>query len=440
MFEHGFTLSYRAIKKLSVVGLTTLTILAAQMSGISFLNATEVDDSKRYYTVNGQPEFFVGYYDLTTYSELIDEVDEPISYLEMIAISKKRANYIRMTVEYGFVPSVNAYALIKGKIDLNNWDQPYWDAVRNEVIRAQKAGYIVHLTFFNSSTLDSSYWNPDNQTRSFYNYSGGFFNTNAFKSNTGIGFYQRRFIDKILAETSNFSNVFYEVGNESYNAPKEWEEAVITYVKSKTSRAITQNGSSVANNTDGISLHTGDTPAQVKDVVASNVGRGFPVWIDPDCYDLCRGTGNDLRRAAWYSFVGGAAGWGGFSFNFPNYESVGGLPKEIPLLLDYYNKLRRFITVSGVRFWEMTPQHELVSNNEENSVLANLGKEYVVYVLDDNTINLDLSATKSDVMVTLYNPRNGVFDAAKIVSGGGTQTFIKPKGANDWAIYLKPQN
>lgn len=329
--------------------------------------------------------------------------------------------------------------MIKGKIDLDNWDQPYWDAVRNEVIRAQKAGYIVHMTFFNSSTLDSSYWNPDNQSRSFYNYSGGFFNTDAFKKNTEIGFYQRRFIDKILAETSKFSNVFYEVGNESYNAPKEWEEAVITYVKSRASRAITQNGSSVANNTDGISIHTGDTPAQVKDAVANNVGRGFPVWIDPDCYALCRGTGNNLRRAAWYSFVGGAAGWGGFSFNFPNYESVGGLPEEIPLLLDYYNKLRRFITVSGVRFWEMTPQHELVSNNEENSVLANLGKEYVVYVLNDNTINLDLSATKSDVMVTLYNPRSGVFSAAQTVAGGRTRTFKKPEGANDWAIYLKPQ-
>lgn len=78
--------------------LTTLTILAGQMIGISSLNATEIDDSKRYYTVNGRPEFFVGYYDLTTYSELMDEVDEPISYLEMIAISKRRANYIRMTI------------------------------------------------------------------------------------------------------------------------------------------------------------------------------------------------------------------------------------------------------------------------------------------------------------------------------------------------------
>lgn len=88
----------------------------------------------------------------------------------------------------------------------------------------------------------------------------------------------------------------------------------------------------------------------------------------------------------------------------------------------------------------MTPQHELVSNNKENSVLANLGSEYVVYVLNDNSINLDLSETKSDVMVKLYNPTNGVFCATQIVAGGRTQTFNKPEGANDWAIYLKARN
>lgn len=57
--DHVFTLSSRAIRRRSVVSLATLTILAGQMAGISSLNATEVDKSKRYYTVNGRPEFFL---------------------------------------------------------------------------------------------------------------------------------------------------------------------------------------------------------------------------------------------------------------------------------------------------------------------------------------------------------------------------------------------
>src|SRR5690606_32246210 len=127
---------------------------------------------------------------------------------------------------------------------------------------------------------------------------------------------QRRLIAKAIAETADFENVLYEVGNELLSSPSSWNAAVIGYARTLTAKPITQNGGGQAAGIDGWAQHAANTPAEVKTNVAGIVGLGHPAWEDPDGPALSTGSPDDLRRAAWYAFTGGAAGWGGFTTDF----------------------------------------------------------------------------------------------------------------------------
>jgi hypothetical protein len=135
---------------------------------------------------------------------------------------------------------------------------------------------------------------------------------------------------------------------------------------------------------------------------------------------------DDLRKAAWYSFTGGAAGWGGFSWDWDTAARTS-------TVLTYYKNLQDFIDNTGVQFWRMTPQHSSISNSTYNSLLANPGVEYVVYVLSDASVTITLAS--GYYSVRYFNPITGAFTGGAGVSGGA-RTFNRPSGASDWVVYL----
>lgn len=167
---------------------------------------------------------------------------------------------------------------------------------------------------------------------------GEFYRLADFNNNENIGCYQRKMIDKVITETGAFDNVFYEIGNELFGSSAAWIQAVVDYLRTKTDKVVTQNQGERAANIDGWSQHMANTPSQVKDNVAKIICLGHPAWEDPDGSDLARGTPDALRQAAWYSFTGGAAGWGGFTYEF--WAGGSGLNES---KVKYYQHLASFI-------------------------------------------------------------------------------------------------
>jgi hypothetical protein len=88
---------------------------------------------------------------------------------------------------------------------------------------------------------------------------------------------------------------------------------------------------------------------------------------------------------------------------------------------------------------KMVPSHNLVSNNGSNSCLARTG-EYVVYVLSDASVNMDLTALSGSLPYRLYAPRSNTWSAPQHVTGGARRTFNRPTGADDWIIYIGKGN
>lgn len=442
------------------LSLVLLLLMVFRISPVCATGDILKHSSNRYLqNAEGNPIFLLGYYDWASV--------DPNSYAHYEVTYKKmiddayanNLNYLRISLGINRNPQYDTpvpFKYVNGKFDLDQWDSNFWNGLVYHCDYAKQKGVYVHVAFFDGcdikapgSSADNwkrwpgSFWNIDNQTKSFYgdldsdndnncDESGGFYRTNDFKNSTGVGVYQKKLIDKAIAVCSSHDNVFFEVGNEC-NSPSGWSDAVISYVKTKTSRAITQNYGSLATNRDGWATHGSDTASETKTLVAANVGKGFVYWDDTDGPDLAKSStsADELRKAAWYSFSGGSAGWTGFTRYYWEHNNTGN-----SAVLGTYKKLSNFITTTRIPFATMVPNHSLVSNNGTNSCLAKAGQTYLAYIPDDSSITLDLSGASGTLKYKTYDPKAATYSAEQSVSGGAPRTFNKPSGASDWVIYV----
>ena len=335
------------------------------------------------------------------------------------------------------------------KADLDQWDPAYWTALKEKVAYAGSKGIIVHVCFFDGAlslqavnSWKYTFWNIDNQTESFYgdldidnneitDKEGEFWRLGDFNSNTGVGYYQRLLIAKTISELDSYGNVMYELGNETYYAPTDWIEAALTYARSLTNKPVTVNlhdAQTTPSSPGSYATHQGDNPASIKTWIENNVGRGHPVYGDPDGSKLGRlyeGDAHLCRQAAWYSLTGGAAGWGGFTHAYNRNQTT-------PL---YYGYLLNFLSTTGAQFWNMVPSHALISSNSVNSLIAKSGEEYLGYVLSASSATISLPP--GTYSVQFMDPATGEITKGSNVVGDTVQTFNRPSGASDWAVFVK---
>ncbi len=438
-------------------------LMAAQ---VALAGDVTVHSSGRYFqAADGRPVFLVGYYSWASVHPHT-AWEWPSKYHEMIALgAQHRLNYIRVSlgISRGNSPQMAApFKYIDGKADLDQWDDGFWNGLRDHCEAAHKHGQLVHVSIFDGVGIrhryrswEGSYWNRRNQARDFFgdldaNGNGNvddadeFYRTADFENNTGVGKYQRRMLDKTLEVTAPFENVFYEIGNEMMLSPAAWNEAVAGHLRARTKRAITQNGGEVALSPDGHCSHwVGEVAAEVKTWCADRASEGRLFWVDPDGPALKHAHADERRRAAWYSFAGGAAGWGGFSTEMLDGSYDSSPPKTTFFSAEVatgYQHLLNFIASSKVRFWEMTPHHELVSNNQTHSCLANPGVEYVVYVAAGSAVEVDLSALSGVAEARRYNALTGQWTPPDRMTGGTKRSFSRLEGAKDWVVHIVAVN
>lgn len=424
------------------------------------VDGVTLDASKRYFqNAKGDPLFLLGYYRWPAMDTSRVQVGAGKYTTLLDKAAEYNLNYLRVSLGINRDPCAGnpvPYLYKDGKYDLNQWDDSFWTGLKKMCQYSKGRGVYLHIAFFDGVDIRkgnkwfrwvNSFWNIDNQTEDFYgdldtngdsntNVAGEFYNTDDFINKLGVGKYQAKLIEKTISETSAFDNVFYEVGNEVWGAPDEWNEAIIQFVKSLTPRAITQSYQTEAEggnapNTEGRISHEGDTPLEVKKIIAKDVGKGYCTGVDPDGSDLQKGNPDDLRKAAWITFTNGGAIWGGFSLE--NFNTASGNPEA----WKYFQYLADFISNLKIPFWEMRPNSYLVSNSEENSCFSKNGSYYLVYIPEDDSVKVKLSATQKPWNCIAYNATTGEFTQKNAVEG--TQTFSKPAGAYDWALYIFKQ-
>jgi hypothetical protein len=356
-------------------------------------------------------------------------------------------------------PEVNRYlapwkrtnepGLYKGekKFDLNQWNEAYFDRLKDFLNEAKKQDIVVEFSFFCSSYTDSIWVrNPLNP--------GNNINLNKSVDRTKIHTltdnqitnYQVRLVEKVVSELNNFDNLFYEIVNEPWTddpthdmlvlktiAPEgmdwinwsdrasiaslEWQKVISQTITDKEGKLtkkhlIAQNFcnfmssiGSVDPNVSILNFHYAYPQA-----VWLNYGWNRPVNFDESGFD--GNSDQTYLRQAWQFILAGGAIFNNLDFSFycgyeeGNYanKAPGGGSKNLREMLNYLH-----VFMTSFDFIKMSPDHDVIAHSPgmEGVALSEEGKQYAIYLNGRTSSWIKLKLPEGKYQVYFSSPLTG---------------------------------
>ncbi len=102
-----------------------------------------------------------------------------------------------------------------------------------------------------------------------------------------------------------------------------------------------------------------------------------------------------------------------------------------------------FFTTKGIEYWKMSSHNELKSGSSRAYLLAEPGRQYVLYGAKEGTVSLKLGGDNgATFLVWKYDPTSGATTSLAPVTGGGTQSWnlaefgTNAVGGSDWVLLI----
>lgn len=205
------------------------------------------------------------------------------------------------------------------------------------------------------------------------------------------------------------------------------------------------------NNSDFSSVHS-----RVRDYLVRSAGAGKP-WavacdepgdashaLRPD-YDAGNSHEDGRKNALWGTLMAG--GWGNewyFGYQHDHSDLTCRDFRSRDNWWDYCRIALEFFTSNSVPFWQMKNANGL-SSAADDYCFYQAGYEYVVYLKNGGTTDLDLRGVSGDFKVHWYNPRSGgALQEGSVarVSGGDWVNLGVPPGSQteDWTILVRKRD
>lgn len=346
------------------------------------------------------------------------------------------------------------------KFDLTHFNPVYFERLRERVREAAQRGIYVAVMFFEGWCLKWSVPTSDAWSSHPFNCHN---NVNGVDGDTNhdgkadvyalespaVLEHQKAYVRQVIDTVNEFDNVLYEIINEVENSERgfQWQchlvDFVRDYERSKPKQhpiGITAEGGGqfnpvvFASNADWVSPGNGPNRAYRYD---PPVGDGSKVvLIDTD--HLWGHGGN--YRWGWKSFLRGLnplfmdpwgpvpgrtrPGYPGAILNRRDYPSY-------PPLRIALGQTRRFAERMNLN--ETLPRNEFASSHY---CLANPGFEYLIYIPDDDRVEVYLGIEPKQFTVEWFNVLTSESLVGDPVQGGGTRSLTSPFGLES-VLYLR---
>jgi hypothetical protein len=428
--------------------------LVPAVSAAAINGTLRVGSNARYFTDgSGKAIYLTGSHnsnnlqDGATVGQPITTIFDFADYLNFLQAHNH--NFIRMWMyeageNGGYYEPVPWARNASGKYDLTQFNQAYFDRLRQRVSAANARGIYVSVMLFQGwSIKDGGYgnpWplNPFNKNMNINGINGdsdgnGQGRESHTLQNSAIQQLQESYVRKVIATVDDLPNVLYEISNEDDNVPgnTEWQYSMIRYVKGLSSHPVgmTVQGEgsdqTVFNSpadwiSPGDGAHRDSPPASDgTKVVISDIDHFWPDGAD--------------RGWVWKSFTRGLnpiylGHYESYILDDPQYANAKAL--SIPSWaamgqsLTYANKMN---------LAAMTPHGDLSSTGY---ALANPSSEYLVYQPGSGSFSVNLQS--GTYQVEWLNPANGQTSSGGTVNGGGSPSF-NPPFSGDAVLYVKTQ-
>lgn len=348
----------------------------------------------------------------------------------------------------------NGYAGGGFKFDLTRWNQSYFNRLKDFVSAAEKRNIVVELTFF-CPFYEDIQWkiSPMNASNNI-NGVGKVTKDDVYTMDKhgGLLLVQEAMVEKIVSELKGFENIIYEICNEPYfgGVKMEWQHHIASLisetekklgVRHLISQNIANDSARIMNPHPDISVfnfHYASPPIAVKqnyhlNKVIGNNETGFRGQQD-----------STYRKEGWEFILAGGALYNNLDYSFTaNHESgtfvypekqPGGGSVSLRKQLGYLKKF-----MDSFDFVRMKPDNTLIKGGLPKEtrayVLSEVGKQYAIYLLHGNQVNLSLSLPTGVYHVEWMDPVTGVLQKKERVKhSGGVFKISSPVYTYDIAL------
>jgi Family of unknown function (DUF6298)/Putative collagen-binding domain of a collagenase len=341
------------------------------------------------------------------------------------------------------------------KFDLAQFNQEYFDRMRQRIIDAESRGIYVSIMLFNGWSVSAdlgipggkSPWqsHPFNPANNISGISG-----DLNKDNSGeevhelaipdITKIQEAYVRKVIDTVNDLDNVLYEVSNESQVGSTLWQYHMIDFIKGyeadkpkhhpvgMTKEYNGENNVLYSSTANWISLNS-----DINNPPVANSGK--VILADTD--HLCGVCGD--RQWVWKSFTRGENPIFMDVYNGAFDLTVEQVPPD-PLNYAPWANLRQNLGytltyASRMNLSAMQPRGDLASSDYALANPIAIGSEYLVYLPSGGEVTVNLADVTGSLSVEWLNPENGNI-VTGITDGGSNRTFVTPFDG-DAVLYLK---
>lgn len=339
------------------------------------------------------------------------------------------------------------------RFDLSEFDEDYFERLRQRVQRAGERGFYVSVMLFNGWSIDDKgLWghnpwrgHPFNAANNINGISG---DVNGDSQGTEIHSLkvpatlaiQERYVRHVIDSLSDLDNVLFEISNESGFDSVEWQYHFITLIKSYESSKALQHPVGMTS----FYVAPGVSPASVNELLFASPAD----WISPagDLHQRPVATGAKVIVADTDHLCGicGDRGWVWMSF----------LRGEYPLFMDVWTcapwwypgdcgrgewpGVRQSLGYANdyahrVNLADMNPRDDIASTGF--ALVGTTPAAYLVYTPSAASFTVDLSRSSERLSIEWFNPATGQTVAGGTIEGADQRTFSSPFDG-DAVLYL----
>jgi hypothetical protein len=318
----------------------------------------------------------------------------------------------------------------KSQYDLTQFDQAYFDRLRQAVIAADSRGLYAVVELFNSRGLESAGWSA--QPFAAGNNSNG---VNGDANGDGAGLelgsladpaltaYQDAYVRKVLATLQDLDNVLYQVSDEHAVFQLDWKQHMLQVIGEGDQQSAIRHtaGAYAASEAEAAALRSAGASwvtVAYADNLPASAATVFVVTPSGATVD---------RSWAWKSLLRGYNFLAGVTVNNPAVD-----PAAADLLANL-GDMNAFAQRVGAA--NLLPANAVCSTGY---CLANStpgAAAYVVYAPTGGAVSVDLSATTGTMFYEWFDPATGKSEPFGSVDAGGVQTLTAPF-AGDAVLYI----
>jgi Malectin domain/Family of unknown function (DUF6298) len=341
------------------------------------------------------------------------------------------------------------------KFNLNQFNQAYFDRLRQRVIDARDRGIYVSIMLFEGHALHSSLppwrWSghPMNASNNLNGINGdpngdGYGIETQTLNIPSVTAIQKAYLRKVIDTVNDLDNVLYEIANESGDYSVQWQYEMVNFIKNYQAAKPKQHpvGMTVMwgnppslfdSPADWIS--PGDGGSSVYSIELPSTDGSKVIILDTDhLINNIAGTDPATRVWVWKSFMTG--------YN-PIYmdpiPSITGDNSDYGTWSDGRGEDVRWAMghtrsyADKMNMAAMSPRGDLSSTGY---ALANPGQEYLIYARFGGNFTVNLSGSSQNFRVEWFNPATGISSNGESVAGGAKRSF-SPLFSGDAVLYLK---